>query len=99
MTPLRVAFSTLGCKLNQLETEAIADAFSSAGALLSSFGEAAELYVLNTCTVTGKAEQIFVTGLSLPNTMRQYVDDGAGQPGPGAGELERGNSCTKQLCN
>jgi threonylcarbamoyladenosine tRNA methylthiotransferase MtaB len=57
MIPLRVAFSTLGCKLNQLESEAIADAFSSAGAQLSSFGTAAELYVLNTCTVTGKAEQ------------------------------------------
>jgi threonylcarbamoyladenosine tRNA methylthiotransferase MtaB len=57
MTPLRVAFSTLGCKLNQLESEAIADAFTSAGARLSSFDAAAELYVLNTCTVTGKAEQ------------------------------------------
>jgi threonylcarbamoyladenosine tRNA methylthiotransferase MtaB len=57
MTPLRVAFSTLGCKLNQLESEAIADAFSSAGAQLLPFDAAAELYVLNTCTVTGKAEQ------------------------------------------
>ncbi|MCX7026428.1 MAG: tRNA (N(6)-L-threonylcarbamoyladenosine(37)-C(2))-methylthiotransferase MtaB [Spirochaetes bacterium] len=57
MTPLRVAVSTFGCKLNQLETESIADAFSSAGAALSSFDAMAELYVLNTCTVTGKAEQ------------------------------------------
>ena len=57
MTPLRVAFSTLGCKLNQLESESIADSFSTAGAAISSFDEAADLYVLNTCTVTGKAEQ------------------------------------------
>ena len=57
MKTLRVAFSTLGCKLNQLEGEAIADAFLSAGARISGIGEAAELYILNTCTVTGKAEQ------------------------------------------
>lgn len=57
MTVLRVAFRTLGCKLNQLETESVADAFSGAGALICPFEEAADLYVVNTCTVTGKAEQ------------------------------------------
>lgn len=57
MTALRVAFRTLGCKLNQLETESVADAFSDAGALLCSFEEIADLYVVNTCTVTSKAEQ------------------------------------------
>ena len=57
MTDLRVAFRTLGCKLNQLETESIADRFSSAGARIVSFDDGADLYVINTCTVTGKAEQ------------------------------------------
>ena len=57
MTFLRVAFRTLGCKLNQLETESVADAFSNAGALIGSFDEPADLYVVNTCTVTSKAEQ------------------------------------------
>jgi threonylcarbamoyladenosine tRNA methylthiotransferase MtaB len=57
MTLLRVAFRTLGCKLNQLETESIADAFAGAGARIISFDEAADLCVVNTCTVTGKAEQ------------------------------------------
>lgn len=57
MTLLRVAFRTLGCKLNQLETESIADAFSGAGATICPFDEPAELYVVNTCTVTSKAEQ------------------------------------------
>ncbi len=57
MTVLRVAFRTLGCKLNQLETESVADAFSNGGALLCSFEEIADLYVVNTCTVTSKAEQ------------------------------------------
>jgi threonylcarbamoyladenosine tRNA methylthiotransferase MtaB len=52
---LRVAFHTLGCKLNQLETESIADAFARSGATIGA--EAAELVIVNTCTVTGKAEQ------------------------------------------
>lgn len=57
MTLLRVAFQTLGCKLNQLETESVADAFLAAGATTVPFHEVADLYVVNTCTVTSKAEQ------------------------------------------
>lgn len=57
MTLLRVAFRTLGCKLNQLETESVAEAFSEAGASIGAFDEPADLYVVNTCTVTSKAEQ------------------------------------------
>ncbi len=55
--PFRAAFRTFGCKLNQLETEALAGAFRESGALLAPFSEPAEVYVVNTCTVTGKAEQ------------------------------------------
>ena len=59
--PPQVAFLTLGCKLNQLETEALADAFAREGAAVSAFdegrGEGLDLVVINTCTVTGKAEQ------------------------------------------
>lgn len=57
MTLLRVAFQTLGCKLNQLETESIADRFLAAGAVLVPYHEEADLYIINTCTVTSKAEQ------------------------------------------
>lgn len=57
MTPLRVAFHTLGCKLNQLETESIAEAFREQGVAILPFEREADLYVVNTCTVTGKAEQ------------------------------------------
>ena len=57
MRNIRVAFGTLGCKLNQLETESIASSFSESGAVVCSFAEPADLYILNTCTVTGKAEQ------------------------------------------
>jgi threonylcarbamoyladenosine tRNA methylthiotransferase MtaB len=55
--PFRAAFRTLGCKLNQLETEAMAAGFRDAGATTSPFAESADVYVVNTCTVTGKAEQ------------------------------------------
>jgi threonylcarbamoyladenosine tRNA methylthiotransferase MtaB len=54
---LKVAFRSLGCKLNQLETESVADAFRSSGALVLESEEGADLVVVNTCTVTSKAEQ------------------------------------------
>ncbi len=57
MTLLKVAFHTLGCKLNQLETESLADSFRAAGATIVPSGQKAELHVVNTCTVTSKAEQ------------------------------------------
>ncbi|MCK9287794.1 MAG: tRNA (N(6)-L-threonylcarbamoyladenosine(37)-C(2))-methylthiotransferase MtaB [Sphaerochaetaceae bacterium] len=48
---------TLGCKLNQCESEAIADAFTKEGFMLAESGAPADIYIINTCTVTGKAEQ------------------------------------------
>lgn len=57
MRLLDVAFKTLGCKLNQLESESVAEAFSAVGARIRPYDEKADLYVVNTCTVTGKAEQ------------------------------------------
>lgn len=52
-----VAFHTLGCKLNQLETESIARAFAEEGFRVVGWQEPADIYVVNTCTVTSKAEQ------------------------------------------
>ncbi|MEW6724545.1 MAG: tRNA (N(6)-L-threonylcarbamoyladenosine(37)-C(2))-methylthiotransferase MtaB [Bacillota bacterium] len=50
----RVAFHTLGCKTNQYDTEAMAEEFRRAGYRVVSFSERAEVYVINTCTVTGR---------------------------------------------
>ena len=59
--PIRVSFHTLGCKLNQLETDAIADAFAREGAVVLPFEPRAaaqiDLVAINTCTVTGKADR------------------------------------------
>ena len=54
---MRVAFYTLGCKLNQAETESLANRFSQAGFQLVSPGEGADIYIANTCTVTHVADR------------------------------------------
>jgi threonylcarbamoyladenosine tRNA methylthiotransferase MtaB len=52
-----VAFETLGCKLNQCETSAIAAAFANAGFPVAAGPGEAALLIVNTCAVTSKAEQ------------------------------------------
>jgi threonylcarbamoyladenosine tRNA methylthiotransferase MtaB len=54
---MRVAFYTLGCKLNQAETESLANRFSEAGFQLVSPGDGADIYIANTCTVTHIADR------------------------------------------
>ncbi len=46
------AFATLGCKVNFYETEALIDLFSRAGYAITDFNDPADLYIINTCTVT-----------------------------------------------
>ena len=54
---MNVCVYTLGCRLNQCESEAIADSFSQEGFSIVGEREQADLYIVNTCTVTSKAEQ------------------------------------------
>ncbi|MDR2899901.1 MAG: tRNA (N(6)-L-threonylcarbamoyladenosine(37)-C(2))-methylthiotransferase MtaB [Treponema sp.] len=54
---MTISIQTLGCKLNQLESEALAEAFEKEGFRLVSGDDGADLYIINTCTVTSKAEQ------------------------------------------
>lgn len=51
------AFHTLGCKVNRYETDAIAQTFMQAGFQIKDFSESADVYVINTCTVTGEADR------------------------------------------
>ena len=53
----RVAFKTLGCKLNQSETESIATAFRGLGWTVVEPGDPADVIVVNTCTVTNTADR------------------------------------------
>ena len=54
---MRVAFHTLGCKVNHYETEAIKEAFVSRGAEIVSEEDFADVYIINTCTVTNIADR------------------------------------------
>ncbi len=54
---MTAAFYTLGCKLNQYESEALAGNFQSSGIDICNADTEADLYIINTCTVTSKAEQ------------------------------------------
>lgn len=57
MAQTTVALDTLGCKLNQAETESLARQLSSAGYRLVNSCHLADIYVLNTCTVTHIADR------------------------------------------
>ena len=54
---MRVFIYTLGCRLNQCESEAIADSFKANGWDVVKESKDAELIIVNTCAVTSKAEQ------------------------------------------
>jgi threonylcarbamoyladenosine tRNA methylthiotransferase MtaB len=54
---LKAAFYTLGCKVNQYDTEAMLEAFGRAGYEVVPFSEDADVYLINTCTVTGTGDQ------------------------------------------
>lgn len=53
---MKIALETLGCKLNQAETETLARQFMGIGHILVKQVEDADIYVLNTCTVTHTAD-------------------------------------------
>ncbi len=55
--PLRIGFHTLGCKLNQYETDSLASQFVRGGYSVVPFHEPADAYVINTCTVTNKSDR------------------------------------------
>ena len=56
-TPRTVAFHTLGCKLNYSETSALARLFEDRGYWPVRFEEGADIYVINTCSVTEQADK------------------------------------------
>ncbi len=53
---ITVAIATLGCKVNQFESEALTSALEQRGYGLVPFGEMADVTIINTCTVTHRAD-------------------------------------------
>ncbi|MFO7657172.1 MAG: tRNA (N(6)-L-threonylcarbamoyladenosine(37)-C(2))-methylthiotransferase MtaB [Bacteroidales bacterium] len=68
----KVAFKTLGCRLNQYETDALATDFYNAGYKIVPFAENADAYIINTCTVTNNSDH------KSKNTIYQAVKKNEG---------------------
>ena len=51
----KIAITTLGCKINQYESASFQSAFELRGCVIVPFGQTADVMIINTCTVTGKA--------------------------------------------
>ena len=69
-----VAFHTLGCKVNQYDTQAMLEKFRAAGYEVVPFEAAADVYVINTCTVTGTGDK---KSLQLTRRLRREHPDSA----------------------
>ncbi|EDS76409.1 tRNA (N(6)-L-threonylcarbamoyladenosine(37)-C(2))-methylthiotransferase MtaB [Clostridium massiliodielmoense] len=54
---MKVAFATLGCRVNMYESEAMAEKFIKNGYEVVDFDEMADVYVVNTCTVTNMSDK------------------------------------------
>lgn len=54
---MKIAFHTLGCKVNQYETQALKEKFMNKGYEIVGEDEYSDIYVINTCTVTGLADR------------------------------------------
>lgn len=54
---MKIAFHTLGCKVNQNDTESLASLFRERGHEIVPFDEVADVYIINTCAVTNLGER------------------------------------------
>lgn len=54
---MKIAFQTLGCKVNHYETQAMRELFEKASWTVVPFGEAADVVLINTCTVTAVSDK------------------------------------------
>ena len=54
---IKVAFYTLGCKVNQYETNGMIQRFKENGYQIVNFEEKADIYIINTCTVTNMSDK------------------------------------------
>lgn len=68
-----VAFCTLGCRVNQYETRAVEEGFVSHGFEVKKFTEKCDVYVINTCTVTGESDR------KSRQMVRRAVKNGKGE--------------------
>lgn len=71
------AFTTLGCKVNQYETQRILDSFEGAGFEVVPFGVAADVYVINTCSsFLGRTMSVLVEVKMREGPLHGLADNG-----------------------
>ncbi len=97
---MRVACCTLGCKVNQYESQTVLDRFAENGYRVVDFSDLADVYIINTCTVTQiaarKSRQMINRARKLnPNAviaaMGCYIDKGERQILDGVVDVAVGN--------
>ena len=69
---MRIAFETLGCKINQYETDLLRQDLAARGSTIVPFDAEADVYVINTCSVTAKSD------IQCRQTIRSAVRRGFG---------------------
>lgn len=69
---MKVAFHTLGCKVNQYETQVMKQLFIDKGYDIVDFNQTADVYVINSCTVTGSGDK--KTKQLLNSTKKHHPD-------------------------
>ena len=108
MTNLKAAFLTLGCKTNHYETDAIRMQFEAAGFQIVDFGETANVYLVNTCTVTAEADrksrqmlrrarQANPQALVVALGCQVVIGDAADWADLGIGNTDKSRTCEKVL--
>jgi threonylcarbamoyladenosine tRNA methylthiotransferase MtaB len=84
---MRIAFTTLGCKINQYETDVMRQDFQSKGNSIVPFDAEADIYIINTCSVTAKSDyqcrQIIRSAVRRGNGARVVVTGCYAETRPG----------------
>ena len=70
--PQKVAFTTLGCRLNQAESDSMSEELAASGVAAAGAGEVPDVVVINTCTVTKEATKASRT--AIRRAIRSYPD-------------------------
>ena len=54
---MKASICTLGCRVNQYESEAISESLQAKGFTMVPYGEESDVVIINTCTVTGESDR------------------------------------------
>ena len=76
----KVAVTTLGCKVNQFESASFITGFREQGCEIVPASQAADIFVINTCTVTHRADAVLAKEALMSRGKRSIATDGGAGP-------------------